>query len=85
MLWAMLEGSITVHWAFALPAPKRRHIRSAAIMYFSLAMFCYFFSLIYSGGQSSYEPYTERECPQRESQEEGDNGDTGRYDYQYYP
>lgn len=31
MLWAMLEGSITVHWAFVLPAPRRRHIRSAAI------------------------------------------------------
>lgn len=53
-------------------------------MYFSLAMFV-IFSLVYSGGHSSYEPYTEGECPQRESQEEGDSGDTGRYDYQYYP
>lgn len=24
ILWAMFDGSITVHWAFALPTPRRR-------------------------------------------------------------
>ena len=23
--WAMFDGSITVHWAFALPVPNMRH------------------------------------------------------------
>ena len=25
ILWAMFDGSITVHWADALPVPRNRH------------------------------------------------------------
>lgn len=35
ILWAMLDGSMTVHWAEALPVPNRRHRAIRGIINFS--------------------------------------------------
>ena len=34
MLWAMLDGSMTVHWAFALPVPRNRQRAISGIIIF---------------------------------------------------
>ena len=44
MLWAMLDGSMTVHWAFALPVPRNRHRAISGIIIF--ICFIYNFGLV---------------------------------------
>lgn len=72
----MFDGSITVHWAFALPAPKSRQNRTRGRINFNSFIRIY----LDSGGHASDYSYSGIEQKQREGyQGKQSDEQTGNY------